>query len=171
MAKASMRKGNSMAFIHPLAVVLGNVELGDKASVWPGAVLRGDTDRIVIGEESNVKDGAVIHVDPGMPCLIGSRVTIGHRAVVHGATLEDECLIGMGAIVLNGALIGKGSVVGAGAVVREGMQVPPGSLVLGVPGKVVKQVDEETRARILRGVSVYVELQKRHADGEFPRRT
>jgi carbonic anhydrase/acetyltransferase-like protein (isoleucine patch superfamily) len=138
--------------------------------VWPTAVLRADNDRITIGEESNVQDGAVIHVDPGFPCTVGKRVTIGHRAVVHGATIEDECLIGMGAVVLNGAVIGAGSLVGAGAVVREGMQVPPGSLVLGVPAKVVKQVDDETRARILRGAAAYVKMQERYTAGEFDRR-
>jgi carbonic anhydrase/acetyltransferase-like protein (isoleucine patch superfamily) len=162
---------NAMAFIHRKATVLGDVQLGESVSVWPGAVLRGDTDRITIGDESNVQDGAVLHVDPGIPCLIGKRVTIGHRAVVHGATVHDECLVGMGAIILNGAVIGSGSVIGAGAVVREGMQVPPRSLVLGVPGKVVRQVDDEAHVRILRGAAVYVELQKRHAAGEFPERT
>ena len=159
-----------MSFIHSEAIVLGDVVLGRSASVWPAAVLRADTDRITIGDESNVQDGAVIHVDPGFPVTIGARVTIGHRAVVHGATVEDECLIGMGAIVLNRAVIGKGSVIGAGAVIPEGMQVPPGSLVLGVPGKVVKQVDDETRERVARGVRVYVELQEKHLRGEVPRR-
>jgi carbonic anhydrase/acetyltransferase-like protein (isoleucine patch superfamily) len=138
--------------------------------VWPAAVLRADNDRITIGAESNVQDGVVIHVDPGFPCVVGARVTIGHRAVVHGATIDDECLIGMGAIVLNGAVVGAGSLVGAGAVVREGMIVPPGSIVLGVPGKVVRQVDEETRQRILSGARSYVAKQEQYLRGEFPRR-
>ena len=158
-----------MSFIHSEAIVLGDVVLGRRASVWPAAVLRADSDRISIGDESNVQDGAVIHVDPGAPCTIGARVTIGHRAVVHGATIEDDCLIGMGAIVMNHAVIGSGSVIGAGAVVPEGMHVPPGSLVLGVPGKVVRQVDDATRARVARGVKVYVELQELHKSGAIPR--
>ena len=158
-----------MPFIHPDAIVLGDVLLGRDASVWPTAVIRADTDRVTVGDESNVQDGSVIHADPGFPCTIGSRVTIGHSAVVHGATVEDECLIGMGSIVMNGARIGTGSVIGAGAVVPEGMQVPPGSLVLGVPGKVIRQVDDETRARIARGVRVYVELAAKHRDGKVPR--
>ena len=103
------------AFIHESATVLGNVSLGERSSVWPGAVLRGDTDRIVIGDESNVQDGAVLHCDENIPCLIGKRVTIGHSAVVHGAIVEDGALIGIGAIVLNGARIGAGSLIGAGA--------------------------------------------------------
>ena len=105
------------AFIHTAAVVIGNVTLGARASVWPTAVIRGDGDSITVGDESNVQDGAVLHVDPGLPVYVGNRVTIGHRAIVHGATIEDDCLIGMGAIVLNGARIGKGSVIGAGIVV------------------------------------------------------
>ncbi len=158
-----------MPFIHPDAIVLGDVVLGRDASVWPAAVLRADSERITIGDETNVQDGSVIHVDPGAPCNIGARVTIGHRAVVHGATVEDDCLIGMGSIVMNHAVVGMGSVVGAGAVVPEGMKVPPGSVVLGVPGKVVKPVDAEMRARIARGVRVYVEMQERYRTGEFPR--
>lgn len=159
------------AFIHPDAVVLGDVTLGDRASVWPTAVLRGDSDRIVVGSETSVQDGAVLHADDGVPCTIGDRVTIGHRAIVHGATVEDDCLIGMGAIVLNHAVIGRGSLIGAGALVPEGMRVPPGSVVLGVPGKVVRSVDDVTRDRIALGVRAYVELQARHRRGEFPRRS
>jgi carbonic anhydrase/acetyltransferase-like protein (isoleucine patch superfamily) len=159
-----------MPFIHPDAIVIGDVVLGEKASIWPLAVIRADNDRIRIDAESNVQDGAVLHADPGFPCIIGKRVTIGHRAIVHGATVEDECLIGMGAVVLNGAVIGAGSLVGAGAVVKEGMIVPPGSVVLGVPGKIARPVDAETRARILRGAAAYVAIQERHARGEFPRR-
>ncbi|MHB8838630.1 MAG: gamma carbonic anhydrase family protein [Gemmatimonadaceae bacterium] len=146
-----------MPYVHPSAVIIGDVTLGRDASVWPTAVLRGDSDAIVIGDETNVQDGAVIHVDPDVPVRVGHRVTIGHRAVIHGCTIEDDCLIGIGAIVLNGAVIGTGSVIGAGAVVREGMIVPPGSLVLGVPGKVVRAVDDELRDRIVRGAKAYVE--------------
>ncbi len=146
-----------MPYVHPSAVIIGTVTLGRDASVWPTAVLRGDNDAIVIGDETNVQDGTIVHVDPGVPVRVGKRVTIGHRCVIHGCTIEDECLIGIGAIVLNGAVIGTGSVIGAGAVVREGTVVPPGSLVLGVPGKVVRAVDDELRARIDRGWRAYVE--------------
>jgi carbonic anhydrase/acetyltransferase-like protein (isoleucine patch superfamily) len=158
------------AFIHSEAIVLGDVSLGEKASVWPTAVIRGDSDRITIGSESNVQDGAVIHADENVPCVIGDRVTIGHRAIVHGATVEDDCLIGMGAIVLNKAVIGRGSLIGAGAVVTEGTNVPPRSLVLGIPGRRIMEVDDPTTARILRGCAAYVELSERHRAGEFQRR-
>jgi carbonic anhydrase/acetyltransferase-like protein (isoleucine patch superfamily) len=124
------------AFIHPAAFVCGDVTLGPRASVWPGAVIRADSAPITIGEASNVQDGVVIHVDPGLPCTIGARVAIGHRAIVHGATVEDDCLIAMGAIVLNRVVVGRGSLVGAGAVCSEGMVIPPNSLVLGVPGRI-----------------------------------
>jgi carbonic anhydrase/acetyltransferase-like protein (isoleucine patch superfamily) len=158
------------AFIHSEAIVLGDVSLGEKASVWPTAVIRGDSAPISVGNESNVQDGAVLHADENMPCIIGDRVTIGHRAIVHGATVEDDCLIGMGAIVLNKAVIGRGSLIGAGAVVTEGSTVPPRSLVLGVPGRRIMEVDDDTTARILRGCAAYVELSGRHSRGEFPRR-
>ena len=156
------------AFIHPRALVLGDVQLGARVSVWPFAVLRGDTDRIAIGDDSNVQDGSVVHVDEGVPVQIGARVAIGHRAIVHGATIEDDCLIGMGAIVLNGAHVGTGSIVGAGAVVREGEAIPPNSLVVGVPGRVVRGTTPDERARIARTVASYVRLQERHRRGEYP---
>ncbi|MFZ5624068.1 MAG: gamma carbonic anhydrase family protein, partial [Gemmatimonadota bacterium] len=113
---------HSSAFIAPGAVVLGDVTIGRESSVWYTAVLRGDMAPITIGAETNLQDAVIVHVDEGVPCTIGSRVGVGHRAILHGCTVEDECLIGMGAIVLNGARIGTGSVVAAGAVVREGMQ-------------------------------------------------
>ncbi|MBV9880071.1 MAG: gamma carbonic anhydrase family protein [Gemmatirosa sp.] len=157
------------AFIHPLAFVCGDVVLGPRASVWPFAVVRADTDRITIGAESNVQDGSVLHADPGVPCTIGARVVVGHRAIVHGATVDDDVLIGMGAIVLNRATIGRGSIVGAGALVPEGMVVPPDSLVLGVPGRVVRPTTDADRAGIAHGAAAYVALQGRHRRGEFPR--
>jgi carbonic anhydrase/acetyltransferase-like protein (isoleucine patch superfamily) len=158
------------AFIHPEAFVCGDVTLGEHASVWPSAVLRADSAPITVGDESNVQDGVIIHVDPGLACTVGSRVTIGHRAIVHGAVVEDDCLIGIGAIVLNRVVVGRGSLVGAGAVCSEGMVIPPGSLVLGVPAKVVRQVDEKLRARIAAGVRAYIDLAVRHRGGEFVRR-
>lgn len=156
-----------MAYIHPSAVVSGDVTLGRDASVWPTAVIRGDIAAIVIGDETNVQDGTIIHVDEGRPVRIGNRVTIGHRAVIHGCTIEDSCLIGIGAIVLNGAIIGTGSMIGAGAVVPEGMLVPSGSLALGVPAKVVRPVDAELRRRIEHGAESYVErVREVEARGE-----
>ena len=157
------------AFIHPLAVVLGDVTLGERVSVWPTAVIRGDTASITIGAESNVQDGTVIHVDHGVPTTIGARVGIGHRAIVHGATVGDDSLIGMGAILLNRVEVGSGSIVGAGALCPEGMRIPPGSLVLGVPGRVVRQVTPAERERIAATVRSYLELQERHRRGGVPR--
>lgn len=156
------------AYIHPAAIVCGDVTLGDRVSVWPTAVIRGDTASIVIGDDSNVQDGTIVHVDHGVPTTIGKRVAIGHRAIVHGATIEDDCLIAMGAILLNNVQVGSGSIVGAGAVCREGMVIPPRSLVLGVPGKVVRQTTDEEVERIRKTVQAYIELQERHRRGEFP---
>jgi carbonic anhydrase/acetyltransferase-like protein (isoleucine patch superfamily) len=156
------------AFIHPLAFVCGAVTLGARVSIWPTAVVRADTAEIEIGEESNVQDGTVIHVDAGVPARIARRVAIGHRAIVHGATVEEGSLIGMGAILLNRVVVGRGSIVGAGAVCREGMIVPPDSLVLGVPGRVVRGTTAEERERIRHTVDAYLAMQERHRGGEFP---
>lgn len=154
-----------MTFIHPTAVVLGAVNLGANVSVWPTAVIRGDTDTITIGDDSNVQDGCVIHADPGIPTVIGKRVTIGHRAIVHGSTVEDEVLVGMGSILLNGCRVGSGSIIGAGAVCKEGMQIPPNSLVLGVPGKVMRETTDEERSRIRASAALYVANADRHRSG------
>src|SRR4051812_26813566 len=123
------------AFIARGAIVLGNVELGRCASLWYNTVVRGDTERIVIGDETNIQDLSMVHADPGDPCIVGRRVTVGHRVILHGCTVEDECLIGMGAILLNGVRVGRGSVVGAGALLTEGGQGAAGALVLGGPGE------------------------------------
>lgn len=147
------------AYIHPAAVVTGDVTLGARVSVWPTAVIRGDTDRIVIGADTNVQDGTIVHVDHGVPTIIGARVGIGHRAIVHGATIEDDVLIAMGAVLLNGVHVGTGSIVGAAAVCTEGMRIPPNSLVLGVPARVVRQTTDAERDRIRRTVQSYLELQ------------
>jgi carbonic anhydrase/acetyltransferase-like protein (isoleucine patch superfamily) len=146
------------AFVAPGASVVGRVTMRAGSSVWFSAVMRGDMDRIELGESSNLQDCSVIHVDEGFPTIVGARVTIGHRALVHAATVEDECLIGMGSIVLTGAVIGRGSLVAAGSLVREGQIVPPGSLVVGAPAKVVGPVKPEHTAMIARGVGHYVEL-------------
>ncbi len=156
-------------FIHPTAVVLGNVHLAEDTSVWPTAVLRGDTDHITIGARSNVQDGAVIHADPGIPTVVGEDCVIGHRAIVHGTTLEDGVLVGMGAILLNRVRVGAGSVIAAGAVVLEGTEIPPGSLVVGVPGKVVRELGADQRAKIVNNAARYVELARRHAAGDVPK--
>ncbi len=157
------------AFVHPEALVFGDVTLGARASIWPTAVLRGDTDRIVVGDESNVQDGTIVHVDQGVPTMIGQRVAIGHRAIVHGASIDDDCLIAMGAILLNGVQVGRGSIIGAGAVCREGMRIPPNSLVLGVPGRVVRETTDAERARIARTVQSYLDLQQAHRRGDYGR--
>ncbi len=155
------------AFIAPGAVVLGDVTLGARASVWYGAVLRGDMAAIVVGEASNLQDGTIVHVDEGKPARIGARVGVGHRAILHACTVEDDCLIGMGSILLNDVHIGTGSVVAAGAVIPEGTRVPPGSLVVGVPARVTRPVDEALRARIRHTWEHYVTEAQRHRAGGF----
>jgi carbonic anhydrase/acetyltransferase-like protein (isoleucine patch superfamily) len=150
------------AFVHPSAHVIGDVTLGARVSVWPTAVLRGDTDTIVVGEDTNIQDGTIVHVDAGVPCTIGARVAIGHRAIVHGATIGDDCLIGMGAILLNRVQVGSGSIVAAGAVCPEGMQIPPNTLAMGVPAKLVRSTTADERERIARTVDAYLQLQDLH---------
>lgn len=130
-------------FVAPDAVLAGDVELGEDVTVWYGVVARAELAPVRIGARTNVQDGSVLHADPGFDCTIGEDVTIGHRVVVHGCTIEDGALIGMGAVVLNGAVVGAGSLVAAGAVVREGQQIPPNSLVAGVPGRVVRDLGED----------------------------
>lgn len=152
------------AFVAPTAVLIGRVELGAGSSVWYQCVLRGDNDRIVLGEDCNIQDGSVLHADPGQPALLGNRVSLGHGAIVHGALIEDDVLIGMRAVVLNGAHIGSGSVVAAGAVVRPGMDVPAGSLVVGVPGRVRREVSETEQAMIAHTSSEYVRKSVRHRE-------
>jgi carbonic anhydrase/acetyltransferase-like protein (isoleucine patch superfamily) len=161
-------KVDPTAFIAPGAVVMGDVTLGARASVWYHAVLRGDMAPIVVGEATNLQDATVVHVDEGKPALIGARVGVGHRVILHGCTVEDECLIGMGAILLNDVHVGTGSVVAAGAIVPEGMRVPPGSLVMGVPARVVRHVDAGLRARITGTWQHYVAEAVRHRSGAFP---
>jgi len=138
----------SSAWIAPNATVVGDVTLGDESSIWFNCVVRGDIAPVRIGTKTNVQDGCILHVGSTHPCILGDRVSLGHGAIVHGATVEDDCLIGMRATVLNGAVIGRGSIVGAGALVPENMVVPPNSLVLGVPAKVVKEVTPKLREGI-----------------------
>ena len=162
-----MGKIDSTAYVHPTAVVLGDVTLGARVSVWPTAVLRGDSDVIVIGADSNVQDGAVIHVDEGIPTRVGNRVAIGHRAIVHGATIDDDVLIAMGAVLLNGVHVGSGSIIGAGAVLPEGKRIPENSLVIGVPGRIVRQTTNEERERIKRTVDAYLGLSEQYRKGRW----
>ena len=150
--------------ICPGAQVLGDVELGEDVSIWHGAVIRGDTDSITIDDNSNVQDNCVVHCTKGFPVEIGKNVSIGHSAVVHGCKLEDNVLIGMNATVLNGAHIGKNSIVGAGAVVSEGKDFPEGSLILGVPAKVVKQLNESQVKLIQDNADNYVKLSKQYKE-------
>ena len=148
------------AYIAPGATVLGDVTVGAESSVWFGAVIRGDSERIVIGRRTNIQDGCILHADAGYPCTLGNGVTVGHGAIVHGATVEDDCLIGMRAVVMNGARIGKGSIVAVGAVVTEGMQIPAGSVVMGQPAKVKREVTERDRERIRHAAEHYVAAAK-----------
>lgn len=157
-------KVDQEAFTAPTATVLGDVTLHPGASVWYGAVLRAEFEPIVVGAGSNVQDNCTLHVDLGFPISIGERVSIGHNAVVHGATIEDDCLIGMGATVLNGAVIGAGSLVAAQALVPQGMRVPPGSLVAGVPAKVRRELTGEEREGIAFNAAGYVELARMHRE-------
>jgi carbonic anhydrase/acetyltransferase-like protein (isoleucine patch superfamily) len=145
------------AYIAPGAVVLGDVTIGAESSVWFNAVVRGDTEAIRIGTQTNVQDLCVLHADAEMPCVLGDRVTLGHAAIVHGATVEDDCMIGMRAVVMNGATIGRGSIVAVGAVVTEGTVIPPGSVVMGLPGKVIRSVTEQDTERIAHAAAHYSE--------------
>jgi carbonic anhydrase/acetyltransferase-like protein (isoleucine patch superfamily) len=157
-----------MIYVAPSAVLVGDVMVEDGASVWHGAVLRGDFDAVVVGRDSNVQDNVVVHVDRGMPARIGARVTVGHAAVVHGCTIADDCLIGMNATVNSGATIGSGSLVASGAVVRESAEFPAGTLIAGVPAKAIREVDETLRRRIELSWSIYRELAKTRLPSKSP---
>lgn len=143
------------AWIAPDANVIGRVRLGPASSVWFGATLRGDGEPIEIGAGSNVQEACVLHTDEGFPLMIGENVTVGHKAMLHGCTIGDGALVGMGATVLNGAVIGAGCLIGAGALVTEGREIAPGSLVMGAPGRVVRMLDEAARARLLASAAHY----------------
>lgn len=151
------------AWVAPTATVIGAVTMAAHASAFYGAVVRGDSSTVTIGERSNLQDNVVVHADPEFPTTIGAGVTVGHSAVVHGCTVEDDCLIGMHSTVLNGAVIGAGSLVAAGAVVLEGTIVPPGSLVAGVPAKVRRELTDEEKAGLKRSAETYVALAARHS--------
>lgn len=149
------------AYIDPSAQVIGDVVIGERSSVWPNVTIRGDVNSIRIGEESNVQDNSCIHVEhDAYPTTIGNRVTVGHSVTLHGCTIEDDCLIGIGAIVLNGANVGQGSIVAAGALIPERMQVPPYSMVMGVPGKVKREITPEERDRFRENAQNYVRYRQ-----------
>lgn len=152
------------AFVAPGATVVGAVRLAERSSVWYSAVLRADSEVVTVGEASNLQDGVVVHADPGYPAVVGDRVTVGHGAVVHGATVEDDCLIGMRAVLLNGVRIGRGSLVAAGAVVLPGTVVPAGSLVAGVPAKVRRATGDAEATLIAEGWREYVDLAAVHRE-------
>lgn len=150
------------AYVAGDATVVGNVEIGAEASVWPQAVLRGDVAHIVLGPGSNVQDGAVVHVADDLPAIIGRFVTVGHKAIVHACTVGDEVLVGMGAIILDGAQVGARSVIGANATVKQGMEIPPGSLVLGTPAKIVRVLSPEEQEEIQMWALRYVRLSREY---------
>lgn len=144
-------------YLAPGAAVVGDVTIGEDSSVWFNAVLRGDCEKIVVGRRTNIQDCCVLHADPGFPCTLGDGVTVGHGAVVHGATVGDNVVIGMKAVVMNGATVGANSLVGVGAVVTEGTEIPPGSLVIGVPGRVRRELGAEQLALNQMSAEHYVE--------------
>lgn len=155
-------------WIAPTAVLVGDVVIGDGASVWFGAVLRGDNERITVGEGTNVQENVVCHTDMGFPLTIGTNCTIGHKAMLHGCTIGDGSLIGMGATILNGAKIGRHCLIGAGALIPEGKEIPDGSLVMGAPGRIVRELDDEARARLEKGAAGYQANMRRFRAGLSP---
>jgi carbonic anhydrase/acetyltransferase-like protein (isoleucine patch superfamily) len=155
------------SFVHKTAVILGDVEIGKDCGIWPHSVIRGDENSIRIGDGSNVQDCCVVHCSVGFPVSMGKKVSLGHGSIVHGATIGDNVIIGMNATVLNGSVVGAGSIVGANALVKEGMRIPPGSLVVGVPGKVVREGDASLGQQAIKNADTYIGLAKRHKAGEF----
>lgn len=153
------------AWAAPSADLIGDVQLGARASVWFGAVIRADNTPIVIGSDSNIQDGAVCHSDPGAPLTVGVGVTVGHQAILHGCTIADNCLIGMGARILNGAILGPDCLVGAGALITEGKRFEAGSLIVGVPARVVRPLTDNEKAAIRASAAHYAEKAAHYADG------
>jgi carbonic anhydrase/acetyltransferase-like protein (isoleucine patch superfamily) len=144
------------AYVAPEAIVIGRVTLGERASVWPGAVIRGDDDSIVVGDGTNIQGGAVLHVDPGCPMTVGADVTVGHQATLHGCTIGDGALIGIRAVIYNRAVIGSGCIVGAGAIVTEGKSFPDRSLIVGVPARLIRELTERDAAGLRTNIDAYV---------------
>lgn len=156
MVGRDLAKIHESAFIADTATIIGDVTIGRDSSVWFGAVLRGDIRPIVIGDETNIQDQSIIHVDPSFSCTVGNRVTFGHAAMVHGSVIHDNVVIGIRAVVLDGCTIGENTIIAAGCVVRPGTVIPPNSLVVGVPGKIVRQLTDADRAEIQRLCDEYL---------------
>ena len=152
-------------YIAPGAQVIGKVALAEEVGIWFNAVLRGDNEPIVIGAGSNVQDGCVLHTDPGFPLTVGADVTVGHGAILHGCTIGDGTLIGMGAVVLNGARIGKGCLIGANALVTEGKEIPDYSVAVGQPAKVIRPIDEALAVELRRAADIYTKRQRQYREG------
>jgi carbonic anhydrase/acetyltransferase-like protein (isoleucine patch superfamily) len=158
------------AFLADTATLIGDVTVGEEASIWFETVLRGDIEPIMVGDRTNIQDGAIVHVDDHCGTRIGNDVMIGHRCVIHGCVIDEGCLIGMGSVILSRARIGRQSLIGAGAVVPEGADIPPRSLVLGVPGKVKRPLTEAELSRMAENARSYVTLSRRYLQGYIPRR-
>ncbi|AKU15418.1 gamma carbonic anhydrase family protein [Luteipulveratus mongoliensis] len=156
---------HASAWVAPNAVIAGDVTIGEEVGIWYGAVVRGDIESIEVGARTNIQDNCVLHADPGSPLVIGTRVSVGHNATLHGCTIGDDVLVGMGSRVLNGATVGAGSLIAAGAVIPEGADIPPGSMVAGVPGKVRRELTKDEQAGIAFNGDVYVDLMGQHANG------
>jgi len=153
-------------FVAGNATVIGNVTVGQQVGIWFGAVIRADKDRIEIGDRSNIQDNCVVHTSRGFPVIIGNDVSIGHGAILHGCTIGNRVLVGMGSIIINGANVGDGSIIGAGAVIPEGKVIPPDSVVMGVPGRVVRQTDPDQQQHILNNANSYIELAREYSHHE-----
>ena len=155
---------NGNYWVAETAQVMGNVILKENASVWYGSVLRGDNDPITIGENSNIQDGSVLHTDVGIPLTVGRDVTVGHMVMLHGCTIGDETLIGINSVILNGAKIGRNCIIGANSLIPEGKEIPDNSLVMGAPGKVVRNLSDKHAAQIAHGAEAYVKKWQRYRD-------
>ncbi|MGM0413608.1 MAG: gamma carbonic anhydrase family protein [Bacillota bacterium] len=154
------------AYIAPGVRLIGDIKIEADCNIWPNAVLRGDLNKITIKNGSNIQDNATIHVERNQKVSVGKNVTVGHSAIIHGCIIEDECLIGMGATILNGAKIGSGSIIGANALVSEDKEIPPNSLVVGLPGKIIRETTEEERKRIKESAKHYIKLSKEHKNSQ-----
>ncbi|MBF8435991.1 gamma carbonic anhydrase family protein [Halanaerobiaceae bacterium Z-7014] len=150
------------AYIAPGVRLIGNIKIGADCNIWPNVVGRGDMDKIIIGSGTNIQDNSTLHVDFDQPLIVGENVTVGHSAILHGCEIEDECLIGMGATILNDAKIGSGSIIGANALIPEGKEIPPNSLVVGLPGKIIRETTEEERKKIKESAKTYINLGREH---------
>lgn len=154
---------HTRAFVHDEAVIIGQVSIGAGSSIWPGTVLRGDMGHIAIGENTSIQDGSICHITEGLSeTVVGNRVTVGHRVILHGCIVEDNCLIGMGSILLDNCVVGKGSLVAAGSLITVGKKIPPNSLVMGSPAKVIRELNEREREMIEGGWRTYIEYSKRY---------